>query len=99
MGHTECGAVKGACDHVELGNLTSTLANILPAVEGVTEITENRTSKNAEFVQKVSDLNVELTIKKITSDSEILNEMYQNGEIAIVGAMYDVHTGKVTFME
>lgn len=99
MGHTECGAVKGACDHVELGNLTTTLANILPAVEGVTEITENRTSKNAEFVQKVSDLNVELTIKKIMSDSEILNEMYENGEIAIVGAMYDVHTGKVTFME
>lgn len=99
MGHTECGAVKGACDHVEMGNLTSTLANIMPAVEGVTEITENRTSKNAEFVQKVSDLNVELTINKIMSDSEILNEMYQNGEIAIVGAMYDVHTGKVTFME
>lgn len=99
MGHTECGAVKGACDHVEMGNLTSTLANIMPAVEGVTEITENRTSKNAEFVQKVSDLNVELTIQKIMSDSEILNEMYQNGEIAIVGAMYDVHTGKVTFME
>lgn len=99
LGHTECGAVKGACDHVEMGNLTSTLANIMPAVEGVTEITENRTSKNAEFVQKVSDLNVELTIKKIMSDSEILNEMYENGEIAIVGAMYDVHTGKVTFME
>ncbi|TNF42803.1 MAG: carbonic anhydrase, partial [Bacteroidetes bacterium] len=99
MGHTECGAVKGACDHVELGNLTATLANILPAVEGVTDITENRTSKNAEFVQKVADLNVELTIEKIKSDSEILNEMYKNGEIAIVGAMYDVHTGKVTFMD
>jgi len=98
MGHTECGAVKGACDHVELGNLTATLSNILPAVEGVTDITENRTSKNAEFVQKVADLNVELTIEKIKSDSEILNEMYKNGEIAIVGAMYDVHTGKVTFM-
>jgi carbonic anhydrase len=99
MGHTECGAVKGACDHVELGNLTATLSNILPAVEGVTDITENRTSKNAEFVQKVADLNVELTIEKIKSDSEILNKMYKNGEIAIVGAMYDVHTGKVTFMD
>jgi carbonic anhydrase len=98
MGHTECGAVKGACDHVKLGNLTATLANIMPAVEGVTDITENRTSKNAEFVQKVADLNVELTIEKIKSDSEILNEMYKNGEIAIIGAMYDVHTGKVTFM-
>lgn len=98
MGHTECGAVKGACDNVELGNLTPMLANIMPAVEGVTDITENRSSKNAEFVQKVADLNVELTIDKIMSDSEILREMHENGEIAIVGAMYDVHTGKVTFM-
>jgi len=99
MGHTECGAVKGACDKVELGNLTATLSNILPAVEGVTGTTENRTSKNAEFVQKVADLNVELAIEKIKSESEVLNEMFKNGEIAIVGAMYDVHTGKVTFMD
>jgi carbonic anhydrase len=98
LGHTECGAVKGACDHVKLGNLTATLSNILPAVEGVTGITENRTSKNAEFVQKVADLNVELAIEKIKSESVVLNEMFKNGEIAIVGAMYDVHTGKVTFM-
>jgi carbonic anhydrase len=98
MGHTECGAVKGACDHVKLGNLTATLSNILPAVEGVTGITENRTSKNAEFVQKVADLNVELAIEKIKSESVVLNEMFKNGKIAIVGAMYDVHTGKVTFM-
>ena len=99
MGHTECGAVKGACDNVEMGNLTATLANILPAVEGVTDITENRTSKNAEFVKKVTDLNVELAIEKIKSESEVLNEMFKNGELAIVGAMYDVHTGKVTFMD
>jgi carbonic anhydrase len=99
MGHTECGAVKGACDNVELGNLTPMLANIMPAVEGVTDITENRNSKNAAFVQKVADLNVELTIDRIMSDSQILREMYENGEIAIVGAMYDVHTGKVSFMD
>lgn len=99
LGHTECGAVKGACDHVELGNLTATLANIKPAVEGITDITENRTSKNPEFVQKVADLNVELTIEKIKRDSEVLREMYENGELAIVGAMYDVHTGEVVFMK
>lgn len=97
MGHTECGAVKGACDHVKLGNLTPMLENIAPAMAAVTNITENRNSKNAEFVQAVADENVRLTIEKIKSDSEILNEMYENGEISIVGAMYDVHTGKVTF--
>jgi carbonic anhydrase len=98
LGHTECGAVKGACDHVELGNLTATLANIKPAVEGVTDITEDRTSKNPEFVQKVADLNVALTIEKIKRDSEVLREMYEKGELAIVGAMYDVHTGEVVLM-
>lgn len=98
MGHTECGAVKGACDNVKLGNLTPMLANIMPAVEGVTNVQGDRNSKNADFVQKVADLNVELTIEKIMSDSEVLSEMYKAGEIDIVGAMYDVHSGKVTFM-
>lgn len=98
MGHTECGAVKGACDHVKLGNLTPMLANLEPAMEAVTDITENRNSKNAEFVQKVADANVALTIEKIKTDSEILREMAENGELEIVGAMYDVHSGKVTWM-
>jgi carbonic anhydrase len=99
MGHTECGAVKGACDNVEMGNLTATLDNIEPAINAVTDIKENRNSKNAEFVQKVADKNVELTIEKIKSDSDVLREMYENGEITIVGAMYHVESGKVTFME
>ena len=98
LGHTECGAVKGACDHVKLGNLTATLEHIMPAVEGVSGITGDRNSKNKEFVQKVADLNVELTIEKIKSDSDVIREMYENGEVAIVGAMYDVHSGEVTFM-
>ncbi len=98
LGHTECGAVKGACDHVKLGNLTATLEHIMPAVEGVTGITGDRNSKNKEFVQRVADLNVELTIEKIKTDSDVIREMYENGEVAIVGAMYDVHSGKVTFM-
>lgn len=99
MGHTECGAVKGACDHVKLGNLTATLSNLEPALNAVTDIEGERNSKNAEYVQKVADANVELTIQKIKDDSEILREMYDNGEITIVGAMYDVETGKVTFMD
>jgi len=98
MGHTECGAVKGACDNVKMGNLTPMLANIQPAIDGVKDISGERNSKNAEFVQEVADLNVELTIEKIKKDSEILREMYEKGEIDIVGAMYDVHSGKVTFM-
>ncbi len=99
MGHTHCGAVKGAADNVKLGNLTATLEKLAPAVNAVTDVTENRNSKNEEYVQKISDKNVELTIEKIKSDSDVLREMYENGEISIVGAMYDVETGKVSFME
>ena len=99
MGHTECGAVKGACDNVKLGNLTGMLDNIQPAIDAVTDIKENRNSGNKEFVQKVADMNVELTIEKIKNDSPVLKEMYDNGEISIVGAMYDVHSGEVTFMK
>ncbi|MCB2220977.1 MAG: carbonic anhydrase [Bacteroidetes bacterium] len=97
MGHTSCGAVKGAVDYVELGNLTSMLDHIEPAIDAVKDIKDNRNSKNPEFVQKVSDKNVELTIEKIRSDSDVLRDMHDKGEIAIVGAMYDVETGKVTF--
>lgn len=99
MGHTECGAVKGACDNVKLGNLTGMLDNIQPAIDAVTDIKENRNSSNKEFVQKVADMNVELTIEKIKNDSPVLKEMHDNGEISIVGAMYDVHSGEVTFMK
>jgi carbonic anhydrase len=72
MGHTECGAVKGACDNVQMGNLTPMLENIKPAIASVNEISGERNSKNPEFVQKVADINVELTIEKIKRDSEIL---------------------------
>lgn len=99
LGHTHCGAVKGAVDHVELGNLTAMLDNIEPAVEAVKDIQVNRTSKNDEFVQKVADMHVEMTIERLKRDSDVLREMYENGEIAIVGAMYDVETGKVIFTD
>lgn len=98
LGHTSCGAVKGACDQVELGKLTGMLANITPAVDSVSGHDENRSSSNAEFVQAVADSNVYMTVKAITERSDVLREMHKNGEISIVGAMYDVSSGKVTFM-
>jgi carbonic anhydrase len=97
MGHTECGAVKGACDDVVLGNLTQTLANIKPAVAAVSGYDSDRTSKNNEFVQAVAEKNVVLTVERIRERSPILRSMIDKGQIGLVGAMYDVHTGKVSF--
>ena len=98
MGHTSCGAVKGACDQAKLGNLTQMLDKIMPAVNAIsTAPDEVRSSANLGFVNKVAQKNVELTIEDIKSKSPVLFEMYQNKEIDIVGAMYDVKTGKVTF--
>jgi carbonic anhydrase len=98
MGHTSCGAVKGACDHAELGNLTQMLDKIMPAVNSVsTSDGEARNSSNLEFVNRVSKMNVELTINDIRKNSPVLKEMEDNGEIQIVGAMYDVGSGEVKF--
>lgn len=96
LGHVACGAVKGACDHVELGNLTGMLGKIMPAVDAVEE-SGDRSSANADFVQKVSDLNVKMAVDAIRSKSPVLKEMEDNGEITIVGAMYDIRTGAVRF--
>ena len=97
LGHTECGAVKGACDDVVMGNLTQTLASIKPAVAAVTGHDSDRSSKNMAFVKAVTGKNVELTVQRILERSPILRDMVNKGELEIVGAMYDVHTGKVTF--
>ncbi|AUC74539.1 carbonic anhydrase family protein [Olleya sp. Bg11-27] len=99
LGHTSCGAIKGACDHVEMGNLTKLIQKITPAVNAVSEPKDEslRTSKNLAFVDEVSKKNVELTIDRIHAESPILTEMEKSGEIKIVGAMYDVNTGAVTF--
>lgn len=101
LGHTSCGAVKGACDDAKLGNLTAMLSKIKPAVNAVSEPSDAslRNSKNSEFVDLVSKKNVELTIDRIHAESPILSEMEKNGEIMIVGAMYDINTGEVTFFE
>jgi carbonic anhydrase len=98
LGHTECGAVKGACDDVVMGNLTQTLANIKPAVAAISGYKSDRSSKNNAFVQSVTEKNVVLTVHRIRERSPILLDMVNKAEIGLVGAMYDVHTGKVTFM-
>lgn len=97
LGHTKCGAVKGACDHVEMGNLTSLLTKIRPAVDDEQTTTENRNSANGEFVEKVATINVKRTVKAITERSPILKEMMESGQIGIVGGSHDIATGKVTF--
>ncbi len=98
LGHTECGAVKGAIDDVVLGNITQTLSNIKPAVAGVSGYESDRSSKNNALVQAVTNKNVALTVQRIRQRSSILRELVQKGQIMLAGAMYDVHNGKVTFM-
>jgi len=97
LGHSNCGAIKGACDDARLGNLTSLIGKIKPAVEAVTEPSENRNSSNSEFVAKVAHVNVEMTIANIKEQSPVLKEMLDKNEIGIVGGMYDVSSGKVSF--
>jgi carbonic anhydrase len=97
VGHNKCGAVKGACDHVELGNLTNVIREISPAVENVTSVPGERNSKNDTFVEAVSKENVLLALKEIREKSTLLKEMEQKGEIMIVGGMYDLKSGKVEF--
>lgn len=99
LGHSNCGAIKGACDDVKLGNLTALIDKLKPAVEAVKEPTNDRNSKNIEFVTNVATANVELTIANIKEQSPVLKELLDNGEIGIIGGMYDVSQGKVTFME
>lgn len=99
LGHESCGAVKAACDGVELGNITHLLSNIKPAVElSKTTISENQNSSNSDFVEKTVANNVSLTIDRIRAKSPILNEMEVAGEIKIVGGVYSLSSGKVTLL-
>ena len=99
LGHSKCGAVKGACDHVKLGNLTELLSKIQPAVYEESTITEDRSSSNSAFVENVSEINVKRNVKNIIERSFVLEQMVENGEIGIVGAMHDIETGLVTFYD
>jgi len=99
LGHTKCGAIKGACDHVEMGNLTALLSKIQPAVYDEKTVTENRNSDNGEFVEKVAAINVKRTVHAIIERSPILKEMIGSGEIEIIGGNHDLTTGEVTFYD
>ena len=99
LGHTKCGAIKGACDHVEMGNLTALLAKVQPAVyDEKTEIND-RSSNNPVFVEKVATINVKRTVHAVLERSPILKEMIEQGQIGIVGGTYDVGNGQVTFFD
>ncbi len=99
LGHTACGAVKGACDHARLGNLTTLINKIEPAVEAI-DIPKDealRTSKNIDFVNEVAKKNVEMTLDAIRRKSAVLKELEDNGDLKIIGGMYDIGSGLVDF--
>lgn len=99
LGHTKCGAIAGACDAVKMGKLTGLLDRIAPAIEAEKSITDNRTAKNSAFVEAVTLLQIERSVQAIMEQSEILRDLIRNGDIGIIGAMYDVETGNVNFLE
>ncbi len=99
LGHSACGAIKGACDHVQMGNL-STLLNKIPPSVYVERITrENRTSKNPEFVERVMEIQVRRSVEAIVERSILIRELIEKGDVGLVGGLYSVETGAVTFLE
>jgi len=99
LGHTKCGAIKGACDQVEMGNLTSLLNKIQPAVSAEKSITQNRTSNNNEFIEKVTAINTHRTVHAVMERSPILKELIETGQCGIIGGNHDITTGEVYFYE
>jgi len=99
LGHTKCGAIVGACNHVEMGNLTTLLNKIQPAIFSEKETTENRTGSNITFVNNVTEINVHLTIDRIRRESPIIAELENSRSIKIIGGIYNVENGQVTFFE
>lgn len=99
LGHSQCGAVKGACDHVEMGNLTTLLSKIQPAIDDETTVLENRSSTNDEFVEKVTAINVKRVMNEIVERSPILKDMVEKNDIRIIGGIHDLKTGEVIFTD
>jgi len=98
LGHTKCGAIVGACNNVELGNLTALLHKVKPAIANEKETTENRTGSNVRFVDNVTTNNVIHTIERIRRESPIILDLENTGAIKIVGAIYNVDNGRVNFL-
>jgi carbonic anhydrase len=99
LGHSKCGAIKGACDHVEMGNLTALLNKIQPAIYDEKTIKDHRTADNEEFVEKVTEINVKRTVHAIMERSPILKELIESGQIGIVGGHHNIATGEVQFYD
>ena len=99
LGHTKCGAIVGACNHVEMGNLTTLLNKIQPAIFSEKQTNENRTGSNVAFVNNVTELNVHLTIDRIRRESPIIAELENSGSIKIIGGIYNVENGQVIFFD
>jgi carbonic anhydrase len=99
LGHTNCGAIIGACNNIKLGFMTGLLDKIKPAIKQETETKTERNEKNETFLRNVTVNNVFITVKKVKEQSSILHEMEQTGQIKIIGGLYDVDTGQVTFFE
>jgi len=99
LGHTECGAIKSAIDGVELGNITAMLANIKPAIDSLAGYSGEHTSANTEYVRQVTEQNVRLTMDNIRKRSPIIAELEQAGEVKVVGALYDMHSGAVELID
>lgn len=99
LGHSKCGAIKGACDGVQMGNLSTLLNKIQPSVYLEKTVTENRDATNAEFVEKVAKIQVTKSVENIVERSVILRELIENKEVALIGALYDVETGEADFLE
>jgi carbonic anhydrase len=99
LGHSNCGAIKGACDHVQLGNLSTLLNKIQPSVYFERSIQGDRTSKNAEFVERVARIQVRRSVEAIVERSVVIRQLVEAGKVAIVGGYYDLGSGAVDFFD
>lgn len=99
LGHTKCGAIEGACNHIVMGNITALLNKIKPAIDQETETITERNGNNKSFLQNVTENNVFITVQKIKEQSSILDEMEQTNQIKIIGGLHDIDTGQVIFYE
>ncbi len=99
MGHTHCGAVKGACQHVKLGDLTQLVAKIMPAVDTVEAETNNDNCADPQLVNKIAKQNVTNMVDELLQKSPTIKKLVEEKKVGLIGAMHDIHTGKVTFFD